>query len=856
MSLKYNPKKIEKKWQTVWDRKKVYAAKDFDKRKKFYALFEFPYPSGDGLHVGHLRPYIGMDIIARKRRMEGYNVLFPIGWDAFGLPTENYAIKTGIAPHKATKKNTDTFRKQMKSLGLSLDWGREINTTDPEYYKWTQWMFLEFFKAGMAYKAKVAINWCPRCKIGLANEEAAGGICERCGGPVEKKDKEQWMLRITKYAEELLEGLKEVDFIPEAKIQQENWIGKSEGTVIRFPLISVPGQPDKKHFVDVFTTRPDTIFGATFLAISPEIAQFWLDIGWQADESIRSFVKSALKERNNAAYEEVGKQGIFTGISAINPANKEKIPVWISEYVLFGYGTGAIMGVPAHDERDFEFAKKYKLSVEKVILPAKLSSIPRNAEDIAAGAKQELRIQSDCWEGGGELINSGKFSGMDSEKAKWEITEFVNGKREIKYKLRDWVFSRQRYWGEPIPLVFCAACHKKLKGISNEQFSISNDGLKNFSRGELENPGWVPLLEKDLPLKLPRVKKYEPTDTGESPLASVEKWVNVKCPRCGERARRETDVMPNWAGSSWYFLRYIDPKNKKEFADKKKLKYWMQVDWYNGGMEHTVLHLLYSRFWNRFLSNQGQVPVKEPYKKRTSHGLILAEDGGKMSKSKGNVVNPDNLVSEFGADALRMYEMFLGPFDQAVAWSSRGILGTERFLKRVWEIGQNTKLIINNKQQKENKKIEQLLHKTIKKVTEDIEAMAFNTAVSAMMIFINEVTNNKQLITKNIWETFLKLLFPFAPHTAEELWEHRGHKTLLAHESWPEYEQPLTVDETFELIIQVNGKIKDKITVDMDIHEAEAQKQALESEKVKDALQGKPVKRVIFVKGKLINLVV
>ncbi len=802
---KYDFQKIEKKWQARWEKTAIYKAKDNlstnsgrTKNRKWYSLIEFPYPSGEGLHVGHVRSNTAMDIISRKRRMEGHDVLYPIGWDAFGLPTENYAIKTGVDPAVATKKNTDTFRRQLKSLGFSFDWSREINTTDPNYYKWTQWMFLQFFKHGLAYKASTTINWCPKDKIGLANEEAVGGVCDRCGGPVEKRLKEQWMLKITSYADKLLAGLKDIDYIPQAKIQQENWIGRSEGALIKFKLRGVPGQKDDQHFVEVFTTRPDTLFGATFVAISAELAKKWIDVGWQASDEVKKYVAETLGTRAKAeGTDDKEKTGVATGFYAVNPANQEEIPVWVVNYVLGDVGTGAIMAVPAHDERDFEFAKKFNLPIRVVI---------------SGGEEPYL--------GSGTLVNSGQFTGLDSETAKWEITKFVGGERKAQYKLRDWVFSRQRYWGEPIPLINCMQC------------------------------GFVPVPEKDLPVKLPKVKNYAPRDDGESPLASVENWVNVKCPQCKAPAKRETDTMPNWAGSSWYFLRYIDPKNNKKFADPKKLKYWMPVDWYNGGMEHTVLHLLYSRFWNLVLYDLKLVPVKEPYKKRTSHGLILASGGVKMSKSKGNVINPDDIVKEFGADSLRLYEMFMGPFDQAIVWDTKGILGVHRFLERVSKLG------IRVGEQKSTEEVAvRLVHQTVKKVAEDIEGMRFNTAISAMMILLNEFERHGASSRKE-FEMFLKILAPFAPHLAEELWIVLGNKKSIHLEKWPKHNPKLLIEETFTLVIQVNGKVRDSVESSTGLSEAEAKKLALKREKIAALLHGKAPKKVIYIPNRLVNIVV
>lgn len=813
---KYQPAKIEKKWQSAWAKKKAFQAKDNDAREKYYALFEFPYPSGDGLHVGHLRPYVGMDVVSRKRRMQGYNVLYPIGWDAFGLPTENYAIKNNIDPAVATKRNTKNFKRQMQSIGLSLDWSREIDTTDPNYYKWTQWMFLKFFEKGLAYKAKTFINWCPKDKIGLANEEAAGGVCDRCGGPVEKREKEQWLIRITDYADKLLTGLEEVDYIPQAKVQQQNWIGRSEGAEIEFPIYSteahkmylpktrgvhdteenaryaVRTEADK---IKVFTTRPDTISGATYLVLAPEHPHVeailtdaknlkkHVEAGSIISESFNAFnldevdayVKQAKKksemERTATDKEKTGVQ--LKGTVAYNPATQEEIPVWVSDYVLSTYGTGAIMAVPQHDERDREFAQKFGLPIVNKPLIS--------------------------WE---------------------EALAKTGGKKTVKYKLRDWVFSRQRYWGEPIPLVHC------------------------------EKDGWVAVPEKDLPVKLPKVKNYQPRDDGQSPLASVESWVKTTCPICKGPARRETDTMPNWAGSSWYFLRYCDPKNKKTFADKKKLEYWMPVDWYNGGMEHTVLHLLYSRFWNMFLYECGLVPTKEPYKKRTSHALILAEGGVKMSKSKGNVINPDDLVKEFGADALRVYEMFIGPFTQSVAWDQRGILGAARFLEKIWRIGSAV-----TKETQTDPHVAILLHKTVKKVTDDIEKMQFNTAVSSMMILANEIEEYQSKISQADWQMFLKILSPFAPHLSEELWQLSGGKGLLSTTQWPEHDPSLIVEATFDLVIQVNGRVRATLSAPRGISQNEAQNLALTQADVKKWITGEP-KKVIFVKDRLINFIV
>ncbi len=803
--MDYNFKKIEKKWQAKWEKGKIYEVKENSKKEKFYCLIEFPYPSGEGLHVGHPRSYTALDIVARKHRMQGKNVLYPIGWDAFGLPAENYAIKTGIQPAIATAKNIKNFTRQLKSLGLSFDWSREINTTDPEYYKWTQWMFLQFFKHGLAYKDKIAINWCTKCKIGLANEEVVNGVCERCGGIVEKKTKEQWMIKITKYAERLLEGLEKVDYAPRIKDQQVNWIGKSEGTEVEF------GIKNSELKIKVFTTRPDTLFGATYMVLAPEHEMVeklkskisnWVEV----EKYIAKAKRKSDLERTELQKEKTGVE--LGGIKAINPVNNEEIPIWVADYVLTGYGTGAIMAVPAHDERDFAFAKKFDLLIREVI----------SGGDISKGAFTEIDK--------GIMVNSEFLNGLKPSEAIEKMTAWLLekkiGKKAVNYKLRDWVFSRQRYWGEPIPLIYCEKC------------------------------GWVPVPEKDLPVELPKVKKYEPTETGESPLAAMEKWVKTKCPKCNGTARRETDTMPNWAGSSWYFMRYTDPKNKKEFANGKNLKYWMPVDWYNGGMEHTTLHLLYSRFWYKFLYDIGVIPKEcgdEPYKKRTSHGLILGEGGEKMSKSRGNVVNPDDVVTRFGADTLRIYEMFMGPFDQAIPWDEKGVVGVYRFLERVWRLQEK----VSGKNA--NREIEKILHQTVKKVGEDIEAMKFNTAVSQMMILMNAMSGEEK-ISPDVWKLFLRILAPFAPHLVEELWEKAGGKKSIHLEKWPEHDSKLVVEEEIDLVIQINGKVRDTVKARADIGEDDAKKFAIGSEKVKKWIEGKEIKKIIFVKGKLVNIVV
>ncbi len=745
--------------------------------------------------MGHPRSYMALDVVARKRRMEGFNVLYPIGWDAFGLPTENYAIKSGRKPQDVTAENIATFKRQLKALGISFDWSREVNTTDPAYYKWTQWMFLEFFKAGLAYKARVDINWCPSCKIGLANEEVVAGACERCDGPVEKREKEQWMLAITKYADRLLGDLETVDYLPKIKKQQQDWIGKSEGAEIDFVLnvplslrakrsnltpaeiVSSSSSP-RNDVITVFTTRPDTIFGATFLVVSPEVAQQWINVGWSAPEAVVRYVDEAIKKTEmDRQNDEREKTGVDTGVKAINPANGKEIPVWVADYVLGHYGTGAIMAVPAHDKRDGEFAEKFSLPI-----------------------------------GDGPLVS------FD------EALKKTGGHPKTTYKLRDWVFSRQRYWGEPIPLVHCEG------GCGKEQ------------------DGWVPLTIEQLPLTLPEVEKYQPTDTGESPLAAIKDWVGTTCPECGGPARRETDTMPNWAGSSWYFLRYIDPKNSKAFADPDKLKHWMPVDWYNGGMEHTVLHLLYSRFWNKVLFDRGHVPVSEPYAKRTSHGLVLAANGSKMSKSKGNVVNPDEIVEKFGADALRLFELFMGPFAEPAPYNDAGVVGVRRFLEKVM-------LLPERVVKKESEAVARALHKTIKKVGEDVEAMRFNTAVSQLMIFVNTSMEAGGLTMTSL-KMFLTVLSPFAPHVAEEVFEMVGGKGLLMQQDWPGFSAAMATDATVTIGVQVNGKVRGDVELAPDASEADARRAAQAHPGVAKYVAGQPVKKFIYVPGRIINIVV
>lgn len=797
--MKYDFRKIEKKWQKIWEKSDLDRAKDFSKTPKKYILVEFPYPSGDGLHVGHVRSYSALDALTRKKRMEGFNVLYPMGWDAFGLPAENYAIKTGIHPSKTTAQNIKTFKKQMKSLGLSFDWSREINTTDPEYYRWTQWIFLQLFKKGLAYQSEMPINWCPKCKIGLANEEVINGKCERCGAQTEKKTVKQWMLRITKYADRLIKDLDKVDYLEKIKTQQINWIGKSYGTEIDFPVV------DSKDKINVFTTRIDTVFGVTALVIAPEHPL--LEKLTKNQNEVKKYVQQAQKKSEFERTQlEKEKTGVFTGSYCINPVNNEKVPIWVSDYVVSSYGGGAVMIVPAHDKRDYQFAKKYGLKIKEVV----------KGGDINKEAFVDY----------GKLINSSQFNNLSSQEAIKKITDWLIkekiGKRTINYKLRDWIFSRQHYWGEPIPIIHCPKC------------------------------GTVAVPEKDLPVKLPYVEKYKPSQTGKSPLANIEEWVNVKCPKCKGMAKRETDTMPNWAGSSWYFLRYIDPKNKKKFADLKKLKYWLPVDLYNGGMEHTTLHLLYSRFWHKFLYDIKAVPTEEPYQRRYSHGVVLAEDGRKMSKSFGNVINPDKVVSQYGADTLRTYEMFMGPFDQMISWSDKGVQGCFRFLNRVWQIFE--------KKEKINKKTDRelltKLHQLIKKVSQDLETMKFNTAIAALMEFINFWSEVKRVMNKKEAGIFLQLLSPIAPHIAEELWQKIGNKKSIFLEKWPEYDKKLIKQDTFQLIVQINGKVRDKIEVNKEVTEKEVEELVLKREKVKKWLENKKPKKVIYIKERLVNLVV
>ena len=803
MERVYNPKEIEQKWQKIWDDEKAFAASDDYSKPKYYALVEFPYPSGQGLHVGHPRPYTALDIVARKRRMEGYNVLYPMGWDAFGLPTENYAIKNHIHPKIVTKNNVHRFKEQLHSLGYSFDWDREINTTDPEYYKWTQWIFLKLFKAGLAYKAEMPINWCTSCKVGLANEEVVNGHCERCGAEVIRKVKSQWMLKITEYADKLLEGLDHVDYIERVKVSQKNWIGRSTGAEVDFPIA---GKEDKLR---IYTTRPDTLFGVTYMVISPEhpyIEKFASEIK-NLDE-VKAYQEQAARksdfERSELAKEKTGVK--IDGLTAVNPVNGKEIPIWVSDYVLMSYGTGAIMAVPAHDERDWEFAKKFNMLIIQVVESSE------GPVDVNEAAFVDVAT--------GKLVNSGFLNGMEVAEAKKAIIEYLEkeniGTQKTNYKLRDWVFSRQRYWGEPIPIVHCDKC------------------------------GYVPLPEDQLPLELPDVESYMPTDNGESPLAAMRSWVETTCPCCGGPAERETDTMPQWAGSSWYFLRYTDPHNTEALASPEALKYWMPVDWYNGGMEHTTLHLLYSRFWHRFLYDEKVVPCPEPYQKRTSHGMILGENGEKMSKSRGNVVNPDDIVNEFGADTLRTYEMFIGAFELSAAWSNEGVKGCRRFLERVWKLQE-----IVTDEAGYSKELETRMHQTIKKVSSDFETLKYNTAIAAMMSLINDFYKAGK-VTRDEFKTLLILLNPVAPHMTEELWQIMNYGGRLYQTSWPTYEEAKTVESEVEIAVQVNGKVRATIKIAADISKEDAI--AAGKAAVADKLTGQIVKE-IYVPGRLVNIV-
>ncbi len=798
----YNPKEIESKWQQIWEEKGAFHASNDKDKEKYYALIEFPYPSGEGLHVGHPRPYTALDIIARKKRLQGYNVLYPIGWDAFGLPTENYAIQNKIHPATVTKNNVIRFKKQLQSLGLSFDWSREINTTDPKYYKWTQWIFLKLYEKGLAYKTEMAINWCPDCKIGLANEEVVNGGCERCGSEVVRRQKSQWMLKITEYAERLINDLDLVDYIERVKIQQKNWIGRSEGMDVDFEITG-----GKK--ITVYTTRPDTLFGATYMVISPEhpYIEELSDHIKNMDELIAYREKASKKsefERTELVKEKTGVK--IEGVEAINPASGKSIPIFISDYVLMSYGTGAIMAVPGHDDRDWEFAKEFGLPIIEVV----------------SGGNIEEAAYTDTEEG--IIVNSGFINGLEVKDAIAKISKWLEdkglGTPKVNYKLRDWVFSRQRYWGEPIPLVYCEDC------------------------------GRVPVPESELPVMLPEVENYEPTDSGESPLANVREWVETTCPKCGGYAERETDTMPNWAGSSWYFLRYTDPHNDEELASKENLDYWLPIDWYNGGMEHTTLHLLYSRFWHKFLYDCGIVPTPEPYAKRTSHGMILGENNDKMSKSRGNVINPDEVVDEFGADTLRMYEMFIGDFEKSVPWSQDGVRGCRRFLERVWRLQEM--LVDSNDITDE---LESNIHKTIKKVSEDYDQMKFNTAIAGMMTLVNDIYDYGS-VTRGDIKILLTLLNPVSPHITEELWQMLGFEGMLYETEWPTWDEEKTIDDVVEIAVQINGKVRGQMVISADATAEQVREQFNDDERLIGFVEGKQIIKEIYVPGRIYNVVV
>ncbi len=803
MAETYNHKVVEGKWQKVWDDNKAFAATDDYSKPKYYALVEFPYPSGQGLHVGHPRPYTALDIVARKRRMQGYNVLYPMGWDAFGLPTENYAIKNKIHPKEVTKTNVARFKNQLHSLGYSFDWDREINTTDPEYYKWTQWIFLKLFKAGLAYKKEMPINWCTSCKVGLANEEVVNGVCERCGSEVVRKVKSEWMLKITDYADKLIEGLDGVDYIERVKVSQKNWIGRSTGAEVDF---SVKGKEDKLR---IYTTRCDTLFGVTYMVVSPEhpiLDKYKDEIGnWSDIEAYREqAAKKSDFERSELAKDKTGV--CIDGLTAINPVNGKEIPIYVSDYVLMSYGTGAIMAVPAHDDRDWEFAKKFGLPLIQVVA--------KDGEEVDINEAAFTDVAT------GVLINSDFLNGLEVKDAKEKMIKFLEekgiGQAKTNYKLRDWVFSRQRYWGEPIPIVHCDKC------------------------------GYVPIDESQLPLLLPEVDSYMPTDNGESPLAAMTDWVNTTCPCCGGPAKRETDTMPQWAGSSWYFLRYTDPHNTEALASKEALKYWLPVDWYNGGMEHTTLHLLYSRFWHKFLYDQGVVPTPEPYQKRTSHGMILGENGEKMSKSRGNVVNPDDIVNVYGADTLRTYEMFIGAFDLAASWSEDGVKGCRRFLDRVWKLQDSV-----TDEKGYSKDMETKMHQVIKKVSNDFENLKYNTAIAAMMALLNDFYK-KGSVTADEFKTLLILLNPVAPHITEELWSVKNYGGYVYQQTWPEFDEAKTVESTVEIAVQINGKTKATLAIGKEDPKDEVIAKA--KEVIADKLTGNVIKE-IYVPGRIVNIV-
>ena len=800
--MDYNFKQVEKKWQDIWYSQNTFAAKNDYSLPKFYCLVEFPYPSGQGLHVGHPRSYTALDIVARKKRLQGYNVLYPMGWDAFGLPTENYAIKNHVHPAEVTKQNIAHFKSQLQSLGFSFDWTREINTTDPDYYKWTQWIFIQLFKKDLAYKKKMAVNWCTSCKCVLANEEVVNGVCERCGSEVIRKEQSQWMLKITDYADRLVKDLDDVDFIDRVKVQQRNWIGKSHGAEVDFGTTL-------GDTLTVYTTRCDTLFGATYMVISPEhpYIEKWAPNIKNMDE-VRAYQQEAAKksdfERTEINKDKTGVR--LDGVMGINPVNDKEIPIFISDYVLTSYGTGAIMAVPAHDTRDWEFAKKFDLPIIEVV---------------AGGEDVQKEAFTDC--ATGKLVNSGFITGMSVEDAKKAMTEWLEkegkGREKVNFKLRDWVFSRQRYWGEPIPIVKCEKC------------------------------GYVPLPESELPLRLPNVDSYEPTDNGESPLSKMTDWVNTTCPCCGGPAKRETDTMPQWAGSSWYFLRYTDPHNDKALASKEALEYWTPIDWYNGGMEHTTLHLLYSRFWHKFLYDIGVVPTSEPYMKRTSHGMILGENGEKMSKSRGNVVNPDEIVDRYGADTMRLYEMFIGDFEKAAPWNSDSIKGCKRFVERYWNLQE---IVADGDGYSSD--LEALMHKTIKKVTEDIDNLKCNTAIAAMMTLLNKVYEKKSITRAELRDLTI-MLNPFAPHVTEELWEKMDFGGAVHDAKWPEYDESKTVENSVEIVLQIMGKVRSRMTIPVDMPKEEVIALAKADEKIAAAIEGKTIKKEIYVPNKLVNIV-
>ena len=812
--MNYEFSKIEKKWQKVWEDEQTFKAEVNSKKEKWYGLVEFPYPSAQGLHVGHPRSYTAVDIIARKRRLQGYNVLFPIGWDAFGLPTENYAIKNKIHPSIVTKDNIDNFRRQLKALGFSFDWSREVSTTDPEYYKWTQWIFVQLFKKGLAYKTTMPINFCTGCKVGLSNEEVVGGVCERCGSDVIQKEKSQWMLKITEYSERLISDLDTVDFLEKIKAQQINWIGKSTGAEVKFKIDGIDEE------LLVYTTRADTLFGATYMVVAPEhpiiqkLKNKITNLSQIEEYSEKASHKSEF-ERTELAKDKTGIE--IKGIKAINPLTNEAIPIWVSDYVLITYGTGAIMAVPAHDDRDFEFAKKFNLPIKQVITTDENVGVHDCTQDMPL---KEAYVDID----NGVMINSGFLNGLPVKSAITAAIKHVEEKgfgiSKTNYKLRDWVFSRQRYWGEPIPVVHCEKC------------------------------GWVHIPENELPLILPEIEDFEPTGDGDSPLSKLDSWINTTCPTCGGSAKRETDTMPQWAGSSWYFLRYIDPHNSKEIASVEALKHWLPIDWYNGGMEHTTLHLLYSRFWHKFLYDIGIVPTAEPYAKRTSQGMILGENSEKMSKSRGNVINPDDLIRDFGADTTRTYEMFLGAFDQATPWSQNGVKGCYKFLERVWNLQE---ILVDGKEFSE--KLESLIHKTIKKVTQDIEHMKFNTAISALMILLNAV-NDIGEINKAEFKIFLTLLNPFAPHITEELWNIARFENQITNSVWPKYDESKTIDQTIEIPVQINGKLRTTVNIELDSTEAVVKEIVHKDDIIADLLNKKTIVKEIYVKNKIYNIVI